>query len=302
MRKPVIFISYRRDDCPGYAGRLEEALERALGAGAVFRDVRDIAIGSDFAAVIESCLRSAQATLVLVGPRWAGLRSDGGRRIDEAQDFVRLEVAQALAAQRKVIPVLLSGVAMPQPAELPEELRSLSQKQALRLDEDNWDADVQRLIDTIDLPSKKRRDLVLAGASAAALGATAFVAWRAMQVAQPAQPDATVRLLGTWQALVRYAWGDSAEEQFVFERFAGKLTGTATFLKYPRGMEQVVASGDDVEFVTHSIESMNGQQRELTHRYTAELRGDRLRMRMHTTGGFTSQSPLEFEAASISKP
>ena len=72
MGKSTVFISYRRDDCAGYAGRLEEALERACGSGTIFRDVRDISPGESFADVLRSRLSSARVVLVLIGPRWAG--------------------------------------------------------------------------------------------------------------------------------------------------------------------------------------------------------------------------------------
>jgi hypothetical protein len=36
---PGTFISYRREDAAGYAGRLRESLERRLGTARVFRDV-----------------------------------------------------------------------------------------------------------------------------------------------------------------------------------------------------------------------------------------------------------------------
>ena len=91
-----VFISYRRDDAAGYAGRLEETLERRLGRGSVFRDVLDIPPGEDFVKAIRGRLADAQAVLVLIGPRWAGGNAGSARRIDDAEDFVRLEVAGAL--------------------------------------------------------------------------------------------------------------------------------------------------------------------------------------------------------------
>ena len=87
-----IFISYRRDDAAGYAGRLEEALEQRLGRGSVFRDVIDIAPGADFVQAIGQRLAGAQAVLVLIGPRWDGSDASGASRLHDAQDFVRLEV------------------------------------------------------------------------------------------------------------------------------------------------------------------------------------------------------------------
>jgi hypothetical protein len=44
---PTIFLSYRRDDSAGYAGRLRSSLEAKLGEGSVFRDVDAIEPGQD---------------------------------------------------------------------------------------------------------------------------------------------------------------------------------------------------------------------------------------------------------------
>ena len=121
-----VFISYRRDDAEGYAGRLEEALEERLGRGSVFRDVLDIAPGADFVEAIRQRLAGAQTVLVLIGPRWAGGDSPGTRRIDDAQDFVRLEVQVALASSARIIPLLLPGMRMPAETELPDPLKPLA--------------------------------------------------------------------------------------------------------------------------------------------------------------------------------
>ncbi|HPO19722.1 MAG TPA: toll/interleukin-1 receptor domain-containing protein, partial [Rubrivivax sp.] len=92
-----VFISYRRDDAAGYAGRLEEALEQRLGRGSVFRDVIDIAPGADFEQAIRQRLAGAQAVLVLIGPRWAGSDASGSRRLGDA----RIEHAQIAVGHRR---------------------------------------------------------------------------------------------------------------------------------------------------------------------------------------------------------
>jgi TIR domain len=135
-----VFISYRRDDAAGYAGRLEEALERRLGHGSVFRDVLDIAPGEDFVHAIRTRLGGARTVLVLIGPRWAGGDVPGTRRIDDAQDFVRLEVAVALDSGAQVVPVLLPGAEMPAEHSLPEVLKPLARRNALSLGDAHWAA------------------------------------------------------------------------------------------------------------------------------------------------------------------
>lgn len=316
-----IFISYRRDDAAGYAGRLEEALERQLGSGSVFRDLQDIAPGEDFARTIGQRLAAAQAVLVLIGPRWAGVDAVGARRIDDAHDFVRLEVQAALAGSARVVPVLLPGAALPAAAELPAPLRPLAQRNAMTLADAHWAADVQRLVQAIGMATPRRRRLpwlLGACALAAALGGAGWWALRvpaptaaatagqtavatAAAIPAPApQADSSPRLIGAWVAQVRYAWGDSHLERFEFKHHAGELTGTASFLGYPRAIEQVRPAGTNLHFQTHSQATMGGETRELTHRYAIELRGtppqERLAVRLHSSGGFSSEEPLEFEA------
>lgn len=294
-----VFISYRRDDAAGYAGRLEEALEKRLGRGSIFRDVLDIPPGEDFVAAIRARLAGAQTVLVLIGPRWAGGEGPGQRRIDDADDFVRLEVVVALEGGARLIPVLLPGAAMPAAADLPVPLRPLAQRHALSLSDTHWDADIARLADAIGLP--RRRSVWPWALGSAALGAGVIAALCWLAPWSPADPS--VRLVGRWQAQVTYGWGDKYDERFEFKHHAGQLTGTATFLGYPRAIEKLAFDGSNLHFETHSRQSMGDQTRELTHRYSAELRGqppdDRLMLRMQTIGSFDQPKPLEFEARRV---
>lgn len=291
-----VFISYRRDDAAGYAGRLEEALERRLGRGSVFRDVQDIPPGEDFVAAIRARLAGAQAVLVLIGPRWAGGDAPGQRRIDDEGDFVRLEVAVALDSGARVVPVLLPGAAMPAEADLPPRLKPLARRHAMSLGDTHWAADVGRLVAAIGLPARRPPwPWALGGAAAA----TAVVGAWCLGSPRPA-PDPAGRLVGAWQAELKYAWGDRHRERFEFKRHAGQLTGTASFLGYPRAIDELTFDGRHLRFETQSQQSMGSETRVLTHRYTAELHGeppdDRLVLRMQTNNAFHSTPPLEFEA------
>lgn len=297
-----VFISYRRDDAAGYAGRLEEALERRLGRGSVFRDVLDIAPGADFVEAIRQRLAGAQTVLVLIGPRWAGGEAPGARRIDDANDFVRLEVQEALASGARVIPLLLPGARMPSEAELPAPLQALTRRNAQNLSDTHWDADIERLVQSIGVAPQRR---IWPWALGAALLAAALVGgWCTLRpesasVPAPA-PDAGQKLIGTWAGSVRYSWGASYDERFEFKRHAGELTGTAGYLGYPRAIEKLQIAGPNIHFQTHSNSSMGNETRELTHAYAIELRGEPpnevLAIRLQTSGGFASEKPLEFEA------
>ncbi|MEO7358741.1 MAG: toll/interleukin-1 receptor domain-containing protein [Gemmatimonadaceae bacterium] len=104
-----IFISYRRDDSAGHVGRLHDALVHHLGADCVFMDIDSIAPGADFVQVLQHSLEQAAVAVVVMGGRWVGPRPDGTRRIDDQNDFVRLEVAKALAdSEVRVLPVLVN--------------------------------------------------------------------------------------------------------------------------------------------------------------------------------------------------
>ncbi len=293
-----VFISYRRDDAAGYAGRLEEALEKRLGRGSVFRDVLDIAPGADFVEAIRQRLAGAQTVLVLIGPRWAGGDASGTRRIDDAQDFVRLEVQEALASGAHVIPVLLPGARMPGEAELPAPLQPLARRNAMNLGDTHWGADIDRLVASIGLAPPRR---IWPWALGAALLAAALVGgWCLLRPTPAPPPDAAARLIGVWVAPVRYSWGAAHDERFEFKRHAGQLTGTAGFMCYPRAIEQLQIDGLNIHFRTHSNSTMGNETRELTHAYAAELRGqppnETLSIRLHSSGGFSSDKPLEFAA------
>jgi hypothetical protein len=149
MANPV-FISYRRSDTTGEAGRLADSLENLLGAACVFRDADDIPAGEDFAGVLKRELADTQVTVVLIGKKWlAELNS----RLDKpAPDFVRIEIATALRLGKRVIPVLLQGAELPTAESLPDDLRALVNRQALSLRDEAWTADAGRLADAIGRP------------------------------------------------------------------------------------------------------------------------------------------------------
>ncbi|MEX2517741.1 MAG: SUMF1/EgtB/PvdO family nonheme iron enzyme [Paracoccaceae bacterium] len=167
-----IFISYRRADSQWAAARLYDALTAAFPDDRVFMDVEKIAPGQDFVDVLEGQVGACDVFLALIGPEWLSLHSaDGTRRIDEARDFVRLEIASALGrAETVTIPILIDGAAPPAPADLPEDLRPLARRQFLRLTHEGYRTEVGALIDAIrkllgesaarrEAPAKPRRDL-----------------------------------------------------------------------------------------------------------------------------------------------
>lgn len=138
-----LFISYRRDDSQGHAGRLYDSL---TGYAMLFMDVDNIEAGDRFPTVIEENLNNSDALLCVIGPRWSTVQDEvGRRRIDLPGDFVRMEIATALERAVPVIPVLVWGAPMPSPAALPDDLRPLADLQASTLTHQQWHADIERL-------------------------------------------------------------------------------------------------------------------------------------------------------------
>jgi hypothetical protein len=156
----LIFISYRREDSAGYAGRLHESLERRLGEGEVFRDVDALEPGQDFVDAIAARLRDCGACLVLIGREWLeATDASQRRRLDGETDYVRVEVAAALArSDLLVVPVLVEGMLMPGPEQLPDSIRALARRHAVSLRDDTWDADVDRLVTAVRKALGRRPD------------------------------------------------------------------------------------------------------------------------------------------------
>jgi hypothetical protein len=121
-----IFISYRRDDSAGHAGRVHERLLPEVGRDRLFMDVTGIRPGADFVKVLGDKVVNCDVLLALIGPRWIGAcDEDGKRRLDSPTDYVRVEIATALQSDIPVIPILLDDATMPRAPDLPKDLHGL---------------------------------------------------------------------------------------------------------------------------------------------------------------------------------
>ena len=149
---PRIFLSYRRDDSSAYAGRLYDYLVGRFGEDNVFIDIDSIEPGVDFADALEKTLTKCDTVLVVIGRSWLStVGRDGKRRLESPNDFVRFEVARALASgTRRIIPVLVGGAQVPDAEELPESLAMLTRRQAFELSDHRWSFDVRVLSDKIE--------------------------------------------------------------------------------------------------------------------------------------------------------
>jgi len=176
-----VFLSYRRSDVGGYAGRLHDDLVPYLGSKNVFQDVAAIAAGQDFTQIIDRQLDDTDAMLAVLGPGWLAASTDAGTpRLEDADDYVRLELGSALLRGIPVVPVLVGGARLPAADELPPDLAELSRRQSVTLRDETWHADVHGLVQSLRgepvVPTRHRRRLV-AGVAALAVAALAGGGW-----------------------------------------------------------------------------------------------------------------------------
>jgi hypothetical protein len=146
-----VFVSYRRDDAPGHAGRLYDCLVSRFGKDRVFMDVDSVEPGEDFLDAIELTLADASVVVVVIGPTWVTARDERGVvRLTKPDDFVHLEVGRALQLQKRVIPVLVDDAPVPESDELPQDLRPLTRRNAFELSDGRFHSDANRLADAIE--------------------------------------------------------------------------------------------------------------------------------------------------------
>lgn len=178
-----IFISYRRDDTGGRAGRLSDQLTARFGTRDVFQDVRTVVPGHDFTVQVQQAIEASGVVLVLIGPRWLRTAPDEQRtRLDDPDDYVRREVGTALATGAAVVPVLVDGARLPTSGDLPDDVQPLLRRQAFELRDESWHDDVERLVRALEgesaasaAPRRARRWVPLAVVVAAVV--VAGIAW-----------------------------------------------------------------------------------------------------------------------------
>ena len=121
-----VFISYRREDSAGHAGRVHDRLVREFGSDLLFMDVDGIPLGVNFVKVLQEEVAKCSVLLAVMGHEWLDVRDeDGRRRLDNPDDFVRVEIAAALQRDIPVIPIMLEGTKVPKANQLPNDLQGL---------------------------------------------------------------------------------------------------------------------------------------------------------------------------------
>jgi hypothetical protein len=200
-----VFISYRREDSSGYAGRLFDILSIHFGKENTYMDLDTIKGGDNFVTVIEDKVGQCDALLAVIGERWLTITGDNGiRRLDMEHDFVRLEIVKALERGVRVIPVLVGGGRMPHQPDLPEDLRPLALRQAMDLRDAHFHTDADQLMDLLkqtvpsitSRPRKVRSNRLAAAVSSVVVVAVIvggiFVFRQVRPTAHP-NPDSTVQ-------------------------------------------------------------------------------------------------------------
>jgi len=148
-----VFISYRRTDGGGWAGRLNDHLALRFGPNLVWQDVDNLEAGKEYLPQILDQIKSSDAVLVIIGPHWL---KDGRKRLQDPKDVLRIEITHALKKKGGVIPTLVGGAAMPMAKQLPPAVAGLVKRHGIVLSDTDWARGMQLLFE-------KLQDVVRAG-------------------------------------------------------------------------------------------------------------------------------------------
>ena len=122
-------------------------MEQAFPPEQLFMGVDSIEPGLDFVKVLNEQVGQCDVFIAVIGPQWIDARDKAGaRRLDNPDDFVRIEIEAALQQEKRVIPVLVGHAQMPTDSQLPETMKSFARRHGVRLTHDRFRADTQGLI------------------------------------------------------------------------------------------------------------------------------------------------------------
>ena len=154
-----IFISYRRDDSAGHAGRIYDRLSDHFGLDQVFMDVDTIKPGQNFVDAVRQAVGNCDGLVAIIGREWLTISdATGARRLDDPEDLVSLEIATALERGIRVVPVLVQGASMPTAADFPESLKALAHRNAQEVSDRSFRSDVQSLIEALEAPEPETQE------------------------------------------------------------------------------------------------------------------------------------------------
>jgi TIR domain len=142
-----VFLSYRREDSAGYAGRVQDRLAQEFGRDLLFMDVDTVPLGVNFVTILHNEVAKCEVLLAVIGAHWLDARDDAGnRRLDDPHDFVRIEIGAALQRNIPVIPILLDGAKVPKATQLPKDLEELSLRNGLDVRHASFHNDIDKLV------------------------------------------------------------------------------------------------------------------------------------------------------------
>jgi hypothetical protein len=305
---PDIFISYRREDTSGYAGRLYDQVSAHFGRDHVFMDVADLEPGSDFVATIEKKVGTCDALIALIGKNWLTIKDEQNQvRLSRPGDFVNVEIAAALKRNVEVIPVLVGGAKMPLERELPESLLLLSRRQALEISDVHFTRDVGDLIEALKRPGgtpaarspQWSKPALAAGVSAICVLAAGIgiLTWRnaphpreqaeAPVVAPPASSSTIVdnaNISGNWMAVVQKE-DVKYEIYFTFEVVGDKLFGRAIYPTGEAGILNGTIRQGRISFTTKHVPNFAVEEATIT--VEGRISGDEIQVFTQDKNGYS---------------
>ena len=144
-----IFINYRKEDSSGYSLALYNELLKWYDKHTIFKDFHNIEPGEDFEEAIDNALNSCTILLVIISDKWMNILQQRQHKIQQ-EDFVIMEIASALSKNIYTIPITINDAGMPAEADLPEELKKLTRRQYLNIDQTRFENDILQLVRVID--------------------------------------------------------------------------------------------------------------------------------------------------------
>jgi predicted GNAT family N-acyltransferase len=144
------YISYRRNR-PWQARSLHTELKRHNYKSIL--DVGNILVGTRFPQAVEHDIRKSQVVFVVIDKEWVE-EKDGQRPLNNPEDWVRREIELALELEIPIIPLLVENAKMPQQEDLPESLQALTEFQGVQLRNDNFDADLDCIVQELEARAK----------------------------------------------------------------------------------------------------------------------------------------------------
>jgi hypothetical protein len=312
---PDVFISYRRDDTSGYAGRLYDQMSATLGPEHVFMDVATIEPGSDFVEVIEKRVSGCDALVALIGKNWLASKDEQNRvRLGKPDDFVSVEISAALKRNVEVVPLLVGGAKMPLQQGLPGALQLLARHQAVEISDAHFTRDVADLIESLQRRTSKARFNVQKRPNYGVLG-TLFILllmaagvgvsiWKKarheVRNTEPAsvaghesnssarsglpQRVVSTNVSGVWRAVLQKG-NVTYEAYFTFDVANDKLFGKAIYPTGEAGILNSTMNGDKISFMTKHVPDFS--EEEATFTIEGRLSGDEIQIWMQDKDGLS---------------